>query len=113
MRVGNSTSATLTLNTGALRGGCLVPSFTLFTHDYVAAYDSNTIIKFADNMAVVGLITNDDETAYREEFRDLAVWGQNNNLLCILCIQKVFRPISFFNILLRTLRFVTPYSKID
>jgi hypothetical protein len=28
---------------------------------------------------VVGLITNDD-TAYREEVRDLAVWCQGNNL---------------------------------
>ena len=29
---------------------------------------------------MVGLITNDDETAYREEVRDLAVWCQDNNL---------------------------------
>jgi hypothetical protein len=29
---------------------------------------------------VVGLITNNDETAYREEVRDLAGWCQNNNL---------------------------------
>jgi hypothetical protein len=39
----------------------------------VAAHDYNTIIKFADDSAVVGLITDDDETAYREEVRDLAV----------------------------------------
>ncbi|XP_071022343.1 sialoadhesin-like, partial [Oncorhynchus clarkii lewisi] len=32
---------------------------------------SNTIIKFADDTTVVGLITDDDETAYREEVRDL------------------------------------------
>ena len=29
---------------------------------------------------VVGLITNNDETAYREEVRDVAVWCQDNNL---------------------------------
>jgi hypothetical protein len=29
---------------------------------------------------VVGLITDNDETAYREEVRDLAVWCQDNNL---------------------------------
>ena len=29
---------------------------------------------------VVGLINNNDKTAYREEVRDLAVWCQNNNL---------------------------------
>ena len=29
---------------------------------------------------MVGLITDNDETAYREEVRDLAVWCQDNNL---------------------------------
>ena len=41
---------------------------------------ANSIIKFADDMAVVGLITDSDETAYREEVRDLAVWCQDSNL---------------------------------
>jgi hypothetical protein len=40
-------------------------------HD--SKHDSNTI-KFADDTTVVGLITSDDETAYREEVSDLAVW---------------------------------------
>jgi hypothetical protein len=44
--------------------------YSLFTHYSVAAHDSNTIIKFADDTTVVGLVTDDDETAYR----DLAVW---------------------------------------
>ena len=35
-----------------------------------------TIIKFADDTTVVV----NDETAYREEVRDLAGWCQNNNL---------------------------------
>ena len=46
----------------------------------MAVHDSNTIIKYADDMTVVGLITDDDETAYREEVRDLAVRCQDNNL---------------------------------
>ncbi|KAI3355190.1 hypothetical protein L3Q82_018046, partial [Scortum barcoo] len=44
---------------------------------------SNFIItfKFADDkFAVIGLITGDDETAYREEVRDLTSWCQDNNL---------------------------------
>ena len=45
----------------------------------MARQDSNTIIKFADNTTVVGLITDNDETD-REEVRDLAGWCQNNNL---------------------------------
>jgi hypothetical protein len=35
---------------------------------------------FVDDTTVVGLITNDDETAYREEVRDLAMWCEGNNL---------------------------------
>jgi L-asparaginase/Glu-tRNA(Gln) amidotransferase subunit D len=47
----------------------------------VAKHNSNTIIKFADdNGGTLGLITDNDETAYREEVRDLAVRCQNNNL---------------------------------
>jgi hypothetical protein len=45
----------------------------LFTHDCIARKDSKTIIKFPEE-TVVGLITNNNETAYREEVRDLAVW---------------------------------------
>jgi hypothetical protein len=43
-------------------------SFSLFTHDCVAMHASNSIIKFADDTTVVGLITNNNETA-------LGVWG--------------------------------------
>ena len=39
---------------------------SLFTHDCVATHASNSIIKFADGTTVVGLITNNDKTAYRE-----------------------------------------------
>jgi hypothetical protein len=46
----------------------------------VAKQDSKTIIKFADDTTVVGLITDNDETDYSEEVRDLAVWCQDNNL---------------------------------
>ena len=40
--------------------------------DCVAMYASNSIIKFAKDTTVVGLITDNDETAYREEVRALA-----------------------------------------
>ena len=53
--------------------------YSLFTHACMARKDSNTI-KFADDTTVVGLITDNNETAYREEVRDLAGWCQNNNL---------------------------------
>ena len=81
VRVGNNTSTTVILNTGAPQGCVLCPLlYSLFTHDCTARHDSNTIIKFADDTTVVGLITVTDKTAYREEVRDLAVWCQDNDL---------------------------------
>ena len=72
VRVGINTSATLILNTGAPQGCVLSPLlYSLFTHDCMARHDSNTLIKFANY---------NNDTAYREEVRDLAVWCQNNNL---------------------------------
>ena len=62
VRVGNNTSAMLTL------------LYSLFTHDCVDTHDSNSI-KFADDTTMVCLITDNEETAYREEVRDLAVCG--------------------------------------
>uniref|UniRef100_A0A8C7FS50 Presenilin-2 n=1 Tax=Oncorhynchus kisutch TaxID=8019 RepID=A0A8C7FS50_ONCKI len=47
------------------------PTFPALMHD------SNTI-KFADDNS--GHNSDHDERAYREEVRDLAVWGQDNNL---------------------------------
>jgi hypothetical protein len=54
--------------------------YSLFTQDCTARHDSNIIIKFADDTTVVGLITDNDETAYREVVRDLTVWCQDSNL---------------------------------
>ena len=81
VRVGNNTFAMLILNTGAPQGCVRSPHlYSMSTHDCMAKHDSNTIIKFADDTTVVGLITDNDETAYREEVRELAVWCKENNL---------------------------------
>ncbi len=81
VRVGHNTSSTTTLSTGAPQGCVLSPLlFTLLTHDCTAKFSSNHIIKFADDTTVVGLISNNDETHYREEVAQLAVWCGANNL---------------------------------
>ncbi|KAI5086598.1 gastrula zinc finger protein XlCGF28.1-like [Silurus meridionalis] len=41
---------------------------------------SNHIIKFADDMTVVGLISKNNESAYREEVQRLTAWCGANNL---------------------------------
>ncbi len=79
--VGHNTSSTTTLSTGAPQGCVLSPLlFTLLTHDCTAKFSSNHIIKFADDTTVVGLISNNDETHYREEVAQLAEWCGANNL---------------------------------
>ena len=81
VRVGSNTSFTLILNTGAPQRCVLSPLlYSLFTHDCVALHASNSIIKFAENTTAIGLITNNDETAYRLEVMALAEWCQKNNL---------------------------------
>ncbi|KAI4902704.1 hypothetical protein NFI96_007502 [Prochilodus magdalenae] len=46
--------------------------FTLLTHDH--------IIKFADGTTAVGLVSKNDEPAYREEAQRLADWCRTSNL---------------------------------
>ncbi len=81
VRMGNNTSSPLTPNTGALQGCVLSPLlYSLYTHDCTATHSSNVIVKFADDTTVIGLITDSDETAYREEVSTQTKWCQENHL---------------------------------
>jgi hypothetical protein len=100
VRVGNNTSTMLNLNTGAHQGCFLSPPlYSLFTHDCMARHDSNTIIKFADDTAVESLIPDNDETAYREEVRDLTVWCKDNKHGPILIDGDVVEQVESFKFL--------------
>lgn len=61
---------------------CVLSSFvySLFTYDCSPIYPSNTIVKFADDTAVVVQIHNNNETAYRDDIQILIQWCCNNNL---------------------------------
>lgn len=62
--------------------GCVLSPilYFLFTHVCTPVHGCNSIIKFADDTTVVGLISSEDETAYRDKVQHLAVWCANNNL---------------------------------
>ena len=65
VRINGHTSSTLTLNTGVPQGCVLSPLlYSLFTHDCTLTHGSNTIVKFADDTTVIGLISNNDESVY-------------------------------------------------
>ncbi len=48
--------------------------------DCVSSHSSTSIIKFADDTVVLGLISNNDETAYLDEVERLTSWCQDNCL---------------------------------
>ncbi len=80
VRMGNNTSSPLILNTGAPQGCVLSPLlYSLYTHDCTATHSSNVIVKFADDTTVIGLMTDNDEMAYREEVSTLTKWCQENH----------------------------------
>ncbi len=78
VKVGQLTSNSITLNVGAPQGCVLSP--LLYTHDCVSSHSSTSIVKLADDTVVLGLISNNDETAYLDEVERLTSWCQDNCL---------------------------------
>ncbi|KAK3548557.1 hypothetical protein QTP70_014476 [Hemibagrus guttatus] len=81
VRMGRHVSASLTLSTGAPQGCVLSPLlYSLYMYDCVATTNSTTS-SLLTTQVVVGLISDNNETAYLEEIRNLENWCQRNNLL--------------------------------
>ncbi len=81
VKVGQFISNSITLNVGAPQGCVLSPLlYSLYTHDCVSSHSSTPIIKFADDTVVLGLISNNDETAYLDEVERITSWCQDNCL---------------------------------
>ena len=82
VRLGEYTSPTVTINTGAPQGCVNSPLFyTLYTHDCIASFPSNYILKFADDTTVAALIIKNDESEYRKEVEHLVTWCSEHNLV--------------------------------
>ncbi len=82
VKVGQFTSNSITLNIGAPQGCVLSPLlYSLYTHDCVSSHSFTSIVKFADDTVVLGLVSNNDEAAYLDEVERLT-WrgGETHNI---------------------------------
>ncbi|KAL0151665.1 hypothetical protein M9458_053066 [Cirrhinus mrigala] len=81
VRMGKFTSNSRTTSTGAPQG-CVLSSllFSLYTNDCTSKDPSVELLKFTDDTTVIGFIKDEDESAYRQEVKELAVWCSHNNL---------------------------------
>ncbi len=81
VKLNQFSSNSITLNIGAPQGCVLSPLlYSFYTHDCVSSHSSTSIIKFADDTVVLGLISNNDEAAYLHEVERLTSWCQDNCL---------------------------------
>ena len=77
----HSESSVRTLNTGAPQG-CVTSSvlFIIYTNNLRSADPNTALIKYADDTAVVGLISDMDESGYRSEIQRVNSWCEENQL---------------------------------
>ena len=81
VRVNNKLSKSLPISMGTPQG-CVLSSllYLLYTNDCISFSDTVKIFKFADDTTVTGLISQNDESAYRTEVSSLVEWCAQNNL---------------------------------
>ncbi len=74
-------SDTVLTNTGAPQGTVLAPFlFSLYTADFRSSHSDCPLTKFADDTGLTGLISNDDDTMYKQEINRFVEWCDCNFL---------------------------------
>ena len=81
VRLGKLVPEPRTISTGAPQGCVFSPLlFSLYTNNCTSSHPSVKLLKFANHTTLIGLISNGDEAAYREEVDSLASWCSQNYL---------------------------------
>ncbi len=81
VRLGKYKSSTSIIITGAPQGCVLSPLlFSLYPNNCTSKYPSVKLLKFVDDTTLISLFQDSDESAYRQEVKELEVWCCLNNL---------------------------------
>ena len=82
VKVGTSAISNVIMsNTGVPQGTVLAPFlFTVYTSDIRSEYASCPLVKFADDTALIGLISNDDDTLYLNQLNIFVNYCNENFL---------------------------------
>ncbi len=79
------------------------PSSTLTTAPLLTT--SVKLLKFVDDTTVIGLIQDGDESAYRQQVKELAVWCSHNNLELPLRNKNICEYIGRYNVIYEIIYF--------
>ena len=81
--VNGASSSTLQVNTSTTRKGSVISPqlFTLYMKAYTPCSNCCLIVKYTDDIIVVGSIKDDNELNYRQEISRMASWCTDHNLL--------------------------------
>ena len=81
VKINNKLSQAKHISTGAPQGCVLSPLLnSLYTNDCISHSESVKMLKFADDTTLIGLISGDDDSAYRNEILSLTEWCSHHNL---------------------------------
>ena len=82
VKINGTLSDKITTKIGVPQGCVLSPFlFSIYTSDCKTGNESCTIIKYADDTVVMGLVSENDEAPYRHEVTKFVNWCQDNNLV--------------------------------
>ena len=56
-------------------------TFLKYTNSFQATQTGCRILKYADDTVVIGMVTNSDETDYRNEIGSVVMWCKDNHLV--------------------------------